>query len=66
MRIMFIIIIILVAAAVFIIHEQQTDFKNIKSVYEFGKTYFRWMGMVVSNIRNVAESASNMRWVPKT
>lgn len=66
MRLMLIIIIILVAAAVFIIHEQQTDFKTMRGLYEFSSAYFKWMGMVVGNFKEVATSASNMKWIPQT
>ncbi|MFH1249319.1 MAG: hypothetical protein V1660_04165 [archaeon] len=66
MRIMLIVIVIMIAAAMFIVYEQKTDFKTMKSVYDFGATYFKWMGMVVDNAKGVAGSVSKMKWVPET
>lgn len=65
MRIMLIIIILMIAAAVFIIHEQQTDFKTMKGISEFGKTYFKWIGMVTGNVKDITLSAAKMKWVPQ-
>ena len=66
MRLLLIIIVLMIAAAVFIIHEQQTDFKTMKGIYEFGRTYFKWVGMVVGNAKDIAGSASKMSWIPQT
>lgn len=58
--------IILFLGAFYIVREQQTNFKNLNSVYGFGKTYVKWVGQLGKNITALVVSAYKMKWLPYT
>lgn len=64
MKLVIIIMIILFLGAFYIVREQQTTWKDVSSVYDFGKVYFKWVGQLGRNITTLAISAYHMKWLP--
>ena len=65
MKLVIIIIIILFLGAFYTLREQQTNLKNVSSVYDFGKTYIKWVGKLGKNLTTLAISAYQMKWLPE-
>jgi len=64
MKLVFIIIIILVVGSLFIVREQHTNFKDVKSAWNFTKTFGHWIGQLGQNTKNIFICAYNMTWKP--
>jgi|GEM_PF-2150504 len=64
MRIVLIAIIVLVVGGIIIANSLNTDFKNPQSALAFTKTFFKWTGQLVANVKSLFVHASNMTWMP--
>ena len=64
MRIVLIAIIVLVVGGLIIANSLSTDFKNPQSSWLFTKTFFKWTGHLVANIKGLFGHASSMTWTP--
>ena len=64
MRLGFIIIVILIVGALFIIREQQTDFKSFQSTSAFTKVYSKWIWQISKNVRDIVLYSIKLNWVP--
>ena len=59
------IIIMLFLGGFYIVKEQQTNIKDWKSLYNFGKVYFKWVGQVTKNVTALVVQGSKMKWLPE-
>ena len=65
MNLSFIVFVLLVLGALFIIREQQTDFKSFESTIVFSKVYISWIWKVGVNVKDTIVFASNLDWMPE-
>ena len=64
MKLAIIIMIILFLGAFYIVKEQQTDLKDLSSLYNFGKIYGSWISKLGKNVTALVISAYHMKWLP--
>jgi hypothetical protein len=64
MKLVFIIILVLVIGGIFIVKEQKTDFKDVKSTWTFTKAFGGWVRHLGLNIKNIVVCANNLTWKP--
>jgi hypothetical protein len=65
MRIILIILIILVIGGLFISHQLNTNFRDIKSVWHFSVIFGKWVWQLGLNIKDILVYASHLSWLPK-
>jgi len=64
MKLVFLVIIILVIGGIFVVREQQTNFKDVKSAWIFTKTMGKWIYHLGQNFKNIFVCAYRMTWKP--